>query len=230
MISTVSRKGEAGPQDGERGSGGVTGRVGPAANGSLFPEVLAGFVAYSGSLSAHSSTWIYVLYLAFKLSRNLASSPVPSRRLVFRSSARSTGRRKAVEGWPSTDASIQWCKVHTEGSRSFWVEVTYSYFVGEYPSGTLYAISARTDAADFVRELKDRHIQILQGVGPGKLRHPRSRPGVYRVAGAAVAVRGSNFPCPRVWIYAWAGRNGRLRTLGSELQPQLPGSGDLFSK
>src|SRR5579862_8487045 len=35
-------------------------------------------------------------------------------------------QRKAVEGWPSTDATIQWCKVHKEGVRNYWVEVTYS--------------------------------------------------------------------------------------------------------
>lgn len=70
-------------------------------------------------------------------------------------------QRKAVEGWPSTDATIQWCKTHQEGVRNYWVEVTYSYCVGEYQSGTyVKRFKKEQQADDFARQLKDKRIRI----------------------------------------------------------------------
>ena len=70
-------------------------------------------------------------------------------------------QRKAVEGWPSTDATIQWCKVHKEGVRNYWVEVTYSYYVGEYQSGTyVKTFKKEQQAEDFASQLKDKRIRI----------------------------------------------------------------------
>ena len=70
-------------------------------------------------------------------------------------------QRKAVEGWPSTEANIQWCKVHHEGVRNFWVEVTYSYYVGEYFSGTyIRRFTKEAQADDFARQLRDQRLQV----------------------------------------------------------------------
>lgn len=44
-------------------------------------------------------------------------------------------QRKAMEGWPVTEARIHSIQMRREGRR-LWVEVTCSYFVGEYRSGT----------------------------------------------------------------------------------------------
>ena len=66
-----------------------------------------------------------------------------------------------MEGWPSTEASILWGKVQREGPRQIWAEVTYSYFVGEYRTGThLRHFRREEDADEFVRQIKDKRIQI----------------------------------------------------------------------
>jgi hypothetical protein len=73
---------------------------------------------------------------------------------------------KAREGWPSTDATIQSGKVHTEGRRH-WAEITYTYFVDEYRVGIYVRNFKREeDADDFVRQLKDKRIQVHHK--PGK--------------------------------------------------------------
>ena len=66
-----------------------------------------------------------------------------------------------MEGWPSTQAYIQWCKVHQEGMRNYWVEVTYSYFVGEYRSGTYIRRFTREAQADnFASLLRGKQFQV----------------------------------------------------------------------
>ena len=67
---------------------------------------------------------------------------------------------KAMEGWPSTQATIQSGKVHTEGVRH-WAEITYTYYVDEYRVGTYVKNFKREeDADDFVRQLKDKRLQV----------------------------------------------------------------------
>ena len=67
---------------------------------------------------------------------------------------------KAMEGWPATQATIQSGKVHTEGGRH-WAEITYTYFVDEYRVGTYVKNFKREEEADdFVRQLKDRRLQV----------------------------------------------------------------------
>ena len=82
---------------------------------------------------------------------------------------------KAMEGWPSTQATIQSGKVHTEGGRH-WAEITYSYFVAEYHSGTYVKNFRKEDDADeFVRQLRDAPPGPLQPVQTRNLRNPRPR-------------------------------------------------------
>jgi hypothetical protein len=67
---------------------------------------------------------------------------------------------RAQEGWPSTEATIQSAKVHVEGRRH-WAEITYTYFVDEYRVGTyLRNFKREEEADDFVRQLKDRRLQV----------------------------------------------------------------------
>jgi len=66
-----------------------------------------------------------------------------------------------MAGWPTTEATILWGKVEREGPRRIWAEITYSYFVGEYRSGTyLRTFRREEDADEFVRHIKDRRIQV----------------------------------------------------------------------
>jgi hypothetical protein len=69
-------------------------------------------------------------------------------------------QKRAIEGWPSTEATVQSGKVHTEGMRH-WAEVTYTYFIEEYRSGT-YVRNFRKeeDADDFVRQVRDKRLQV----------------------------------------------------------------------
>jgi hypothetical protein len=69
-------------------------------------------------------------------------------------------QNKAIAGWPATDATIQSGKVHKEGWR-VWVELTYTYYVGEYRSGTHVHKFRREELADdFVRQVKDKRVHV----------------------------------------------------------------------
>jgi hypothetical protein len=69
-------------------------------------------------------------------------------------------QRKAMEGWPATDARILSGSVHHEGRR-YWAELTYSYHVGEYRSGTyLRGFKKEEQADDFVRQMKDKTLRV----------------------------------------------------------------------
>jgi hypothetical protein len=69
-------------------------------------------------------------------------------------------QKRAMEGWPSTEATVQSAKVHTEGRRH-WAEVTYSYFVGEYRAGQyLRNFRKEDDADEFVRQVRDKRLQV----------------------------------------------------------------------
>jgi hypothetical protein len=67
---------------------------------------------------------------------------------------------KAMEGWPMTEATIQSGKVHSEGRRH-WAEITYSYYVGEYRSGTyVHNFRKEEEADEFVRHLRDKRLPV----------------------------------------------------------------------
>jgi hypothetical protein len=70
-------------------------------------------------------------------------------------------QQRAFAGWPTTQATILWGKVEREGPRRSWAEITYSYCVGEYRSGTyLRRFRDEEDADEFVRQIKDKKVQI----------------------------------------------------------------------
>jgi hypothetical protein len=70
-------------------------------------------------------------------------------------------QQRAIAGWPTTQATILWGKVEREGPRRSWAEITYSYYVGEYRSGFyLRRFRDEEDADEFVRQIKDKKVQI----------------------------------------------------------------------
>jgi hypothetical protein len=70
-------------------------------------------------------------------------------------------QNKAMAGWPATDATMQSGEVHNKGWRNFWVEITYTYYVGEYRTGKhVHRFHREEDADEFVRQVKDKHVQV----------------------------------------------------------------------
>jgi hypothetical protein len=68
---------------------------------------------------------------------------------------------RASAGWPSTDATVQYGKVHKEGPRQHWVELTYTYFVEEYRTGThIHRFRKEEEGEEFLRQIKDKKIQV----------------------------------------------------------------------
>jgi len=76
-------------------------------------------------------------------------------------------QNRASTGWPSTDATIQYGTVRKEGPRQYWVELTYTYFVEEYRTGThIHRFRKEDEADEFLRQIKDQRIQVRYN--PGK--------------------------------------------------------------
>jgi hypothetical protein len=68
---------------------------------------------------------------------------------------------RASSGWPSTDATVQGGKVQKHGPGQYWVELTYTYFVEEYRTGThVHRFRKEGEADDFMRQIKDKRIQV----------------------------------------------------------------------
>jgi hypothetical protein len=79
------------------------------------------------------------------------------------------GRRKFQEslqntavGWPCAEGTIQWAKVERiSKSRRFVVNLTYTYFVGEYRAGDFLQEFRKEHEADaFANRMRDRRLQI----------------------------------------------------------------------
>lgn len=70
-------------------------------------------------------------------------------------------QNRAIQGWPATDATVLSGQVHKQGLWSYWAEITYSYYVGEYRAGK-YVRRFRSEehADDFVRQVKDQRVHV----------------------------------------------------------------------
>lgn len=104
--------------------------------------------------------WGVILFWIIKLLKVLGIIPGAMAARWLQKLYQKQRQKRATEGWPSTEATIQSGKVHQEGVRH-WAEVTYTYFVGEYRSGT-YVRNFRKeeDADDFVRQVRDKRLQV----------------------------------------------------------------------
>jgi hypothetical protein len=105
--------------------------------------------------------WEPILFGIFKLLKVFGIIPGAIAAVGVRRWYQRRRQKRAMEGWPSTDAAIQYRNVRRQGSRSFWVEITYTYFVGEYRVGHYVRHFRKEEAADsFMRELKDKRVQV----------------------------------------------------------------------
>ncbi len=111
-------------------------------------------------MPADHFSWNWIILLTIKLLKTFGIIPGAVAAFGIRRFWQKQRQKRAMDGWPTAEATIQFGQVHQEGRRH-WAEITYSYFVGEYRSGT-YVRHFKTEdqAADFVRELKDRRIQV----------------------------------------------------------------------
>jgi hypothetical protein len=113
------------------------------------------------AMHAYTVPWHLIFLVAFKLLKTFGLIPGAIGAVWLRKQFQKRRQQRAMEGWPSTEASILWGKVQREGPRQIWAEVTYSYFVGEYRTGThLRHFRREEDADEFVRQIKDKRIQI----------------------------------------------------------------------
>jgi hypothetical protein len=71
-------------------------------------------------------------------------------------------RRDAIaSSWPSANGQIQSVELIGGGRRGFGAVLHYSYFVGEYRSGSCCRQFVReSPAEDFMRRMKDKHVLI----------------------------------------------------------------------
>jgi hypothetical protein len=107
------------------------------------------------------SHWHIFLPLAFKLLKGFGLLPGVLAAFGVRKLVQKWRQGHAASGWPMTEATIQWGKVHSDGPRQYWVEVTYSYFVNEYRSGTYVRHFKREeDASDFIRHTRDKRVMV----------------------------------------------------------------------
>jgi hypothetical protein len=101
-----------------------------------------------------------VLPLAIKLLAKFGLIPGAAAGYGVRKLYQRWRQNRASAGWPATEARVQYVRVHTEGPRQFWVEITYTYFVEEYRSGMhVHRFRKEEEADEFVRQIKDKRIQ-----------------------------------------------------------------------
>ncbi|HWB31985.1 MAG TPA: DUF3592 domain-containing protein [Acidobacteriaceae bacterium] len=68
----------------------------------------------------------------------------------------------AAQGWPSVDGRVASGIVKpVPKTRRYLATLTYTYFVGEYRTGTyVHEFQSESDADEFVRAMKDKHVPI----------------------------------------------------------------------
>jgi hypothetical protein len=112
-------------------------------------------------MHGHEIPWRLVFLFIVKLLKSFGLIPGAVAAYWLRGVFQKRRQQRAMEGWPSTEATILWGKVEREGPRRFWAEISYSYYAGEYQSGTYLRFFKREEEADeFVRQIKDKRIQI----------------------------------------------------------------------
>ena len=105
--------------------------------------------------------WHLILLGSIKLLKTFGLIPGAIAAFGLRKLFQKLRQKRAIAGWPATEATIQSAKVHQEGVRRYWAEITYSYCVGEYRAGTyLRRFRKEDDADEFVRQLRDKRIQV----------------------------------------------------------------------
>ena len=86
------------------------------------------------AMNFHHFPWEAILFGLIKLLKVFGIIPGAMAAFGLRRLYQKWRQNKAMSGWPATDATIQSGQVQKEGLR-YWVELTYTYYVGEYRSG-----------------------------------------------------------------------------------------------
>jgi len=113
------------------------------------------------SMDPEHIPWHLVLPLAIKILAKFGLIPGAAAGYGVRKLYQKGRQNRAFVGWPSIEATVQFGTVHSEGTRQFWVELTYTYFVEEYRSGThIHRFRKEDEADEFLRQIKDRRLQV----------------------------------------------------------------------
>jgi hypothetical protein len=105
--------------------------------------------------------WEPFIALAVKLLAKFGLIPGAAAGMAARKLYQKRRQRRATESWPSAQANVLDGRIHREGPRSLWAEVTYSYFVDEYRSGAyVRKFRKEEEAEELIRQIKDKRIQL----------------------------------------------------------------------
>ena len=111
-------------------------------------------------MHSHHIPWDILFFGLIKLLKIFGVIPGAIAALGVRKLYQKWRQNQAMAGWPATDATILSGQVHKEGWR-VWVELSYSYFVGEYRSGTyVHKLRSEEQAEDFIRQVKDKRVHV----------------------------------------------------------------------
>jgi|GEM_PF-2339089 len=128
-----------------------------------FYDPLLGRILCYGIMLAMLDTrfhWEYI-YILIKLLKIFGLLPGAVAAYFVQRWAQRWRQARAQEGWPSVDGVVVSTKVVSEGWRNHLAEVTYSYCVGEYRSGTyLRKFSREEDAAAFARAMREQRPRV----------------------------------------------------------------------
>jgi hypothetical protein len=109
----------------------------------------------------HAIHWEWIVFGLLKLLKAFGLIPGAFAALGLRKLYQKWRQSRAMAGWPATDATIQSGQVHKQGIWSYWAEITYTYFVGEYRTGKHVHRFRNEEAADeFIRQIKDKHVLV----------------------------------------------------------------------
>jgi len=115
--------------------------------------------AILATMNTHHLPWHLIFAAALKLLAKFGLIPGSIAAFGLKRLYQKWRQNKAFAGWPATEATILYGTVHREGR--FWVELTYTYYVGEYRSGThVHRFRREIEAEEFIRQVKDKRLQV----------------------------------------------------------------------
>ena len=110
------------------------------------------------SMLAHRIPW--EILAAVTLAKALGIIPGAIAAFWVRHLYQKRRQSKAMDGWPVTEARVHSVHMRHEGRR-LWFEITYSYFVGEYRSGTyIRRIRNEEEGDDLARAIRNKSLPL----------------------------------------------------------------------
>jgi hypothetical protein len=109
----------------------------------------------------HAIHWEWIIFGLFKVLKAFGLIPGALAAFGLRKLYQKWRQRRAESGWPATDARVHSVELHAQGARSYWTEITYTYFVGEYRSGKhVHRFRRKQEAEEFVRQIRGKHVLV----------------------------------------------------------------------